>query len=1052
MNVKLITFANYSGSAKTSDTSKGLKYGDLEIKLINDKYYFVHKNGAIIDNIQTILMKSGPFKGLMSTMPTSTTEELINYAPSMNLLINLVLDFVKREELQNGTFAATLKSLTVKASAINQKSVQVSYKSDLIYLTGYSLIIKAANKNEPCFDITNDRTNKVDYVFFDYKEPNINNYSCIMRFGQKSDNQGQLKYDNSLHRLELGTSSNKDILILNNDKTAEFKDNTFILKSDLANNDSVYFCVGKSKATNESANFRYVNDATMKYMSLGFYNNDDLIKLFTDGTTTFINTLTVPSLIINKSESEIVDVGEFIDTVINDYVTKENLTDSSMDININTVNGCLIATSTYESITPDYPFIPVVKNDGVMEIGRYIDFHYTETHDDKSARLECTGKDSWSFYNGSVNVKNLLVDGGTLNAKNATIEVKNLNVTNQLNINSTQEHFIRMFNSKLSNGQGLYFVFGKVIGVNQCATIRFVYDNTNSALQFGFAVNDDVLSLYNDNTATFKGDVTVPNLNITNQLNINSTNSQPVRLLNNELKAGEALYVIIGKTIAANSAASIRYVQNLTVSYLDVGFVLNDDVIRIYNNNNIRVKGDIITPSMTLNNQNITKISNSSNYDFNDFSDNEMLTALCVKNLFNTRPPIQHTHLTEDITNLKETIETSNYSTLTVGTLTNTTINTETVNVGTISASSINLNNESLSDVIDSLHNNLTTKADKAHEHEINDIYEAETEDFSEWGTTQLNQLITHSGTSSYTISLPEIMKSSTISLNGVLTFTVQGTQSTAQFNINLSLLSSNIYKLELLNFEPLDNQIIYEINNDNRQINFKIRNWYTSISSLSLSNPSGQIIKNKTLLSDILNSKANNGHTHNTTDINNLKDFINNLIDIKRGEFVDDAFKALYPVGSIYISLKNLAECGAVRFGQTFMYEWHDCIWEYIEGQYFLKNGDYKTGNESGAGETGGAPTHSHTIDGHQLKESEVPSKTFRWRDTDYRRANTNYMNVGVTEIMDTPKWSSGSSDYLIQKELTISYGGNGKHNHDCLDGSNIPPYLTVYMYKRTI
>ena len=49
MNLKLTTFANYSGNSKLAEASKTLKYGDLEIRLINDVYYFVHDNGATIE-------------------------------------------------------------------------------------------------------------------------------------------------------------------------------------------------------------------------------------------------------------------------------------------------------------------------------------------------------------------------------------------------------------------------------------------------------------------------------------------------------------------------------------------------------------------------------------------------------------------------------------------------------------------------------------------------------------------------------------------------------------------------------------------------------------------------------------------------------------------------------------------------------------------------------------------------------------------------------------------------------------------------------------------
>jgi hypothetical protein len=61
MNLKLTTFANYSGNSKLAEASKTLKYGDLEIRLINDEYYFVHDNGATIDNINLIKMIGSNF-------------------------------------------------------------------------------------------------------------------------------------------------------------------------------------------------------------------------------------------------------------------------------------------------------------------------------------------------------------------------------------------------------------------------------------------------------------------------------------------------------------------------------------------------------------------------------------------------------------------------------------------------------------------------------------------------------------------------------------------------------------------------------------------------------------------------------------------------------------------------------------------------------------------------------------------------------------------------------------------------------------------------------
>ena len=112
MNLKLTTFANYSGNSKLAEASKTLKYGDLEIRLINDEYYFVHDNGATIDNISLIKMIGSNFKGLISTFPQSITSDLINYAPSMTLFINSLTDYVKKTELQDGTFDLIVSSVT----------------------------------------------------------------------------------------------------------------------------------------------------------------------------------------------------------------------------------------------------------------------------------------------------------------------------------------------------------------------------------------------------------------------------------------------------------------------------------------------------------------------------------------------------------------------------------------------------------------------------------------------------------------------------------------------------------------------------------------------------------------------------------------------------------------------------------------------------------------------------------------------------------------------------------------------------------------------------
>ena len=115
-----------------------------------------------------------------------------------------------------------------------------------------------------------------------------------------------------------------------------------------------------------------------------------------------------------------------------------------------------------------------------------------------------------------------------------------------------------------------------------------------------------------------------------------------------------------------------------------------------------------------------------------------------------------------------------------------------------------------------------------------------------------------------------------------------------------------------------------------------------------------------------------------------------------------------IYPVGSIYMSVNSTNP--STLFGGT---------WEQIKDKFLLSCGDtYSNGS------TGGEATHTLTVD-------EMPSHT-----------HNNYMGWGDGTLgsgyarVDTssPKtqWQFGAT------------GGNKAHN-------NMPPYLAVYVWKRT-
>lgn len=126
------------------------------------------------------------------------------------------------------------------------------------------------------------------------------------------------------------------------------------------------------------------------------------------------------------------------------------------------------------------------------------------------------------------------------------------------------------------------------------------------------------------------------------------------------------------------------------------------------------------------------------------------------------------------------------------------------------------------------------------------------------------------------------------------------------------------------------------------------------------------------------------------------------------------------YPVGSIYISVNNTNP--STLFGGT---------WEQLQDRFLLACSSIYT-----AGSRGGEATHTLTV-------NEIPSHTHDMDDAIYG----NYKNrLGI-------RGDGGGSNGLIPSMTqTTGYsrykptntGGGQAHN-------NMPPYLAVYMWKRT-
>lgn len=150
------------------------------------------------------------------------------------------------------------------------------------------------------------------------------------------------------------------------------------------------------------------------------------------------------------------------------------------------------------------------------------------------------------------------------------------------------------------------------------------------------------------------------------------------------------------------------------------------------------------------------------------------------------------------------------------------------------------------------------------------------------------------------------------------------------------------------------------------------------------------------------------NTHTESTTDTYSCN-YVNNLVNI------------IYPVGSIYMSVNNTNPATLFGFG----------TWEQIKDTFLLSAGDTYT-----AGDTGGEATHT-------LTASEIPKHehSIQWTNGAYGITNNAKEGTGGTiwNYLKMQDISSGTNLKAAQQST-----GGGAHN-------NMPPYLVVYMWKRT-
>lgn len=130
-----------------------------------------------------------------------------------------------------------------------------------------------------------------------------------------------------------------------------------------------------------------------------------------------------------------------------------------------------------------------------------------------------------------------------------------------------------------------------------------------------------------------------------------------------------------------------------------------------------------------------------------------------------------------------------------------------------------------------------------------------------------------------------------------------------------------------------------------------------------------------------------------------------------------------IYPVGSIYMSVNDTNP--QVLFGGT---------WERIQDRFLLA-----AGSSYSAGSTGGEASHTLSVE-------EMPSHEGHLYTNDGAAYGGNY--IGYLNVNTMTSYGAGGRGWVLHSgnemhPAGFSRGGSQSHN-------NMPPYLTVYIWKR--
>ena len=157
----------------------------------------------------------------------------------------------------------------------------------------------------------------------------------------------------------------------------------------------------------------------------------------------------------------------------------------------------------------------------------------------------------------------------------------------------------------------------------------------------------------------------------------------------------------------------------------------------------------------------------------------------------------------------------------------------------------------------------------------------------------------------------------------------------------------------------------------------------------------------------------------------------VNTLKETLKDELKDEFLNSAYPIGSIYMSVNSTSP--ETLFGGT---------WEALEDRFLLGAGDAYA-----AGTTGGEAKHTLTVNempSHNHPQNARVHGYSGWSQIDTGAGYTVNINMASGGNYHSPNTKLNAVVVSMGGTSTSSTGGSQPHN-------NMPPYLSVYMWKRT-